>query len=493
MMEKKIKSSKRTVIKNIKKGPMPKNTVKNGLAEAVLPFSPSPFGNQISQADTVFKNLRFYLVSNFRQVLSQAYAEIGLIQTLVDIPVDDALRGGIDIKSQQLDEEQVQDLIAAVDRDDEITTTGQAAKWNRLFGGAGILVLTDQDPETPLNIDAINEKTPLEFRAVDMWELFWDKQSTEGFDVELNEYDVEFYSYYGKRLHKSRVLKMKGLTAPSFIRPRLRGWGLSVVETLVRSINQYLKATELGFEVLDEFKLDIYKIKGFTNTLLMPGGAAKVQERVQIANMQKNFQNALSMDAEDDYIQKQLSFAGLSEAMEGFRLQIASDMRMPLSKLFGEGASGFSSGMDSIENYNAMIEGQVRSKLKYHILKMLEIKCKQLFGFIPDDLEIEFKPLRILTAEQEENVKTQKFNRLMQAKQAMQMTDLEFKQAVNRENLLGIQLDLSLETINDLASQRDIAENGSNEEPMSAKPSSQKSQLASKSVKETKEVKSPKE
>ena len=50
---------------------------------------------------------------------------------------------------------------------------------------------------------------------------------------------------------------MKGLTAPSFLRPRLRGWGFSVVEKLVRSINQYIKATDLGFEVLDEFKLDV--------------------------------------------------------------------------------------------------------------------------------------------------------------------------------------------------------------------------------------------
>jgi len=47
------------------------------------------FGKQISQATTVFENLRYYLVSNFRQILSQAYVEIGLIQTIVDIPVDD--------------------------------------------------------------------------------------------------------------------------------------------------------------------------------------------------------------------------------------------------------------------------------------------------------------------------------------------------------------------------------------------------------------------
>ena len=115
-----------------------------------------PGTEQLSRTDTIFKNLRWYLISNFRQVLSQAYVELGLVQTLVDVPVDDALRGGIDIKSKQLDENQIQELQISLDRDNDINTVGQAAKWNRLFGGAGVLVLVgDQDPEEPLDIDAI--------------------------------------------------------------------------------------------------------------------------------------------------------------------------------------------------------------------------------------------------------------------------------------------------------------------------------------------------
>ena len=210
-----------------------------------------PGTEDLSKADPLFNNLRWYLVSNFRQLLSQLYVEIGLVQTIVDVPVDDAIRGGIEIKSKQLDDEQIEELQISLDRNDDINTVAQAAKWNRLFGGAGIIILTDQDPETPLDLAAINKDTPLEFRAVDMWELFWDKQNTEGYDPAIQTQDFEYYSYYSESLHKSRVMRMKGLTAPSFIRPRLRGWGFSVVEILVRSINQYLKATDLAYEVLD--------------------------------------------------------------------------------------------------------------------------------------------------------------------------------------------------------------------------------------------------
>ena len=422
--------------------------VSNGLSEAIMGFDVGSMGAQLSQVDTLFKNNRWYLISNMRQVLSEVYVEHGLIQTLVNVPVDDAFRGGVMIKSKQLSPEQLEKLNILVERTNLIdSVVAQALKWNRLFGGAGIVVITDQDPSTPLDVDAIGEEDKLEFRACDMWELFWDKQNTEGFNPALQEHEYEYYSYYGIKLHKSRVMKMKGMTAPSFIRPRLRGWGFSVVESLVRSINQYLKSNDLAFEVLDEFKIDVYKIRGLVGTLLSADGTAQIQQRIALANQQKNFQSAITMDAEDDYIQKQLSFSGLAEVQREIRMQIACDMRMPLTKIFGISAAGWNSGEDDIENYNGMIESEIRSKSKYDLLRVLELMCKKEFGYIPDDLAIEFKPLRILSSEQQENVKTAKFNRLMQARTAGLISDYEFRVASNRDDLLGVKLDLETDII----------------------------------------------
>lgn len=439
----------------------------NGLADAVG-FNAGPgigggsaFGytgggaqQAVSDTSTAFENLRWYLVSNFRQLLSELYVEIGLVQTIVNVPVDDGLRGGVMFKSKQLDEDQIKDLMLAMDRDRDLDTAGWAAKWTRLFGGGGILILVaDQDPETPLDLASIGTDTEVKFRAVDMWELFEDQQNVETYDMDIGreDEDEEFYSYYNHRVHKSRVLAMKGMEAPSFIRPRLRGWGVSCVEALIRSMNQYLKATDLGFEVLDEFKLDIYKIKNLVTTLLSQNGTAKIKERVQMANWQKNYQNAIVMDSEDDFDHKQLSFTGLAEAMAGIRTQVAADMRMPILKLFGQSFSSGgmgSSSSEEMENYNSMVEAEVRGKLKYHILKMGEVKCQQLFGFIPDDLEGEFKPLRELGAVDQETVKTQKFTRLSQAKAAGEVTTLEFRDAANKGNLFDVQLDTTEDSLN---------------------------------------------
>jgi hypothetical protein len=420
----------------------PEQKVENGYSDAIMGFNPNSIGTQLSQLDTLFISNRWYLLSNMRQVISELYVEHGLVQSVVNVPVDDALRGGVEIKSKQLSPEQIEQLQVLMDREDILhNVVGLAAKWNRLYGGAGIVIITDQEPDTELDLDLIGPDSKLEFRAVDLWELFWDKQNVEGFNPQLQEHEFTFYNYYGIKLHKSRVMKLRGITAPSFIRPRMRGWGISILEPLVRSINQYLKANDLSFEVLDEFKIDVFKLKGLASTLVSANGTAKIQNRIAATNQAKNYQNAITLDSEDDYLQKQLSFAGLADTMREIRMQIAADLRMPLSKIFGESASGFGSGQDSIENYNSMVEGEIRAKIKFDILRILEMLCKKEFDFIPDDLSITFKPLRILSAEQEENVRNSKFNRIMTAKQSGLISDKEFKDAVNRDDLLGIVLE----------------------------------------------------
>jgi 8-oxo-dGTP pyrophosphatase MutT (NUDIX family) len=184
---------------------------------------------------------------------------------------------------------------------------------------------------------------------------------------------------------------------------------------------------------------------------------------VDLANKNKNYLNSIVMDADDDYIQKQLSFAGLSDVMAGIRMQVASDMRMPMTKLFGVSSAGFNSGEDDIENYNAMIESDVRATIKWDLMRMVELRCQQLFGFVPDDLTITFEPLRVMSSEQEETVKTSKFNRLLAARQAGEISSKEFKEAVNRDDLLPIRLeitedDLSLEE--EFAEEEDVAAPG---------------------------------
>lgn len=398
------------------------------------------FGStQVSQVNTLFKNNRWYLVSNIRQVLSELYVEHGIVQTLVDLPVDDAFRGGIEITCDELDQQDLEDLNYRLEREGVLDNFIQAKKWARLFGGGALLIINDEDPKEPFKVENVKQGDRVIFKPVDMWELYYGLTNVEDLSDpgEINKHP-DYYNYYGKQIHHSRVLRMEGRQAPSLIRPKLRGWGVSIIEPVVRSYNQYLKSVNLSFEVLDEFKVDIYGIEGFNTALMSPKGSDAVTKRVQMANMLKNYQNALVMDNKDKFESKQISFGGIAEIMREIRMQIAADLRMPLTKLFGISAAGFNSGEDDIENYNAMIETEIRSKSRKDLLKVVEICSAMWFGYVPENLKIGFEPLRVLSAEQEENIKGAKLQRIITCMQAGVITPIEAKQAINKEMLLPV-------------------------------------------------------
>ncbi len=399
------------------------------------------YGEQLSQTTSLYVNLRWYLISNNRQLLSQTYVEHGIVQTLVDQPVDDAFRAGFEIKTGQLDPEEIEDLEYFAEQHQVIASVMQMVKWTRLYGGGALIIITGHNPATPLKPEMLKEGEPFKLRAIDMWELYNSIQNVNA-DTDLALDDgVEFFDYYGIKVHRSRVLLMKGKEAPSFVRPRLRGWGMSEIERLIRSLNSYLKNQDVVFELLDEAKVDVYKMKGFNSALLQKEGTSQIARRVQGANQIKNFQHALTMDKDDDYEQKQIAFTGLSDMLLQIRQGVAADVKMPMTKLFGISAAGFSSGEDDIENYNSMIESEVRAKVRFILVQALQICCQIKFGFIPDDLKIVWKPLRILSAKEEEEVKDSQFNRTVAAFQSGLATAQETKQAWNKNSLLPVEVD----------------------------------------------------
>lgn len=407
-------------------------------------FPMAGMGTQLSQADSMWLNNRWYLISNFRQLLSELYAEHGIIQTAIDQPVDDAFAKGFEIKSSQLSGDDVELIWNYMERHGVVETIKYSCKWARLFGGGGVFVITDQDPAKPLNIKAIKENSPLEFRDVDMWELYNSQVNIEGDIGEGDFLTMEgdrWFDYYGHRVNSTRVLTVKGKKATSFIRPRLRGWGMSELEKIVRPFNQFLKNANAIYELVDEVKVDKFGIKGFNTALLNQAGTDAITKRVQMGNMVKNYLNALVMDVDDDWEQKTIPFTGMADVIRENRIDLACSLRMPMTKLFGMSASGFNAGEDDIENYNAMIESEVRGKVKFHVIEVVGIICQKLFGYVPDDLTVEFPSLRMLTALDEEVVKNHQFNRLTASLQMGAIDRSIWAEGINKDSLLPIEIE----------------------------------------------------
>ena len=440
----------------------PAQTRVNSLADLVSNVTgANPYDTQtIAQPYTLAQGNSYVPLTLNRILLSYSYMTQGLVQTLVNQPVNDAFRGGFDIKSTELSEEEITQLQNAIRKPRRRVKAGKKDKfnrkinpnaavnlghsdvrvamdvlnWSRLYGGAGLIINTDQNFSSELDIEAIGPDSPLEFLAADRWELILSQ---------MNIFDVKNptpFNYYGLPLHVSRVVKVLGIEAPSYIRLRLQGWGMSEIERCIRAINSFVKFENLVFELLDEAKIDVFQIMGFNDSLLTDEGTANTQRRVDLANRMKNFQNALVMDKEDAYQQKQLSWSGLAEMWNEIRLNLSSDLKIPMNKLFGQSATGFGGGQDAIENYNSVVEG-VRSNAEPVVTEIVDLRCQQLFGFVPE-YTISWKPLKLLDGEQEENVKTQKQNRAMELFQQRLVTGREVSTILRKENLLDIETEV---------------------------------------------------
>jgi uncharacterized protein len=402
---------------------------KNSLADIAFPNNftlagilPTNTGYTIDAINVIQASAQPYIFSNNYWVLNYLYKNEGIVQTFIDQPVEDAFRGGIiiDTSDTSFGPKEMQQIYDWLDHSNALSVYCLAEKWARLFGGGGVIISDGRDLSSPFNIDEVRKDQELEFIDANLWDLGEDttnKYAPASETINLSAFDVNLkpfvpnpkngrgYFFHGEKLDPSRVIRIMGKEGPTQLRTFLRGWGMSVVERLIRPLSNYYKLNELTANYIDQAKIDVFKFEGLNDAFMTENGAAAVQAKAQIAALMKGLNNGLALDKEDDYIQKQISFSGVPEFKEQIRIELASAIQFPVSKLWGTGSKAFSSGEDDIENYNAMVESTVRGPSRIKLIPLVKLAFKVNFGRIPDKFRITFHPLRMLGAAEEASMK----------------------------------------------------------------------------------------
>lgn len=381
--------------------------------------TPLTGGSTLSSYGTIAHSNNYSLLTINRIILTYLYTGNGIFQTAIELPVQDALSKGVKIESTDMSSDQIDELLEWMDtpfnNDIEAQTPWETIHnlfvWNRLYGGAALVINTEQNPEEPLDMKSLNNSL-LSMYDVDRWQMDYNAYVFQDECNDLWAEDREFYHIHGVKMHKSRIIRTRGKKAPHYVRRQLKGWGMSEGERMIRDLNNYMKAQDVLYEIMDEAKVDVYKIKNLAAKLLQRGGTEKIQNRVMTANMLKNYVNALILDTEEEYSQKTLNFSGMAEVMRENRIGVAAALRMPMTKLFGISASGFNTGESDLENYNLMVESNVRTPMMPIIKQVLKLGMAHLFGE-EFKFKVKFPSLRYLSAWDEENIKVSAQNRAL--------------------------------------------------------------------------------
>lgn len=395
-------------------------------------------GSDLANYGTIAYNNNYSLLTLNRVILTYLYAGSGIIQRAIQVPVLDAMSRGIKVESGELSGTDIDELM------DHMESTGQwealkdAFTWARLYGGAGIVINSNQEPREPLSLRRL-KNSPLEMYDLDRWQF----DNSHPYAGDFEDYFMsggsnDQYFVYGMPIHESRIIRIRNKRAPYYVRRQLRGWGMSEAERMIPPLNLYLKTQNVLYEILDESKIDVFRLKGFNDKLIQKGGTETITQRLQLANELKSYVNALVMDQNDDYEQKQISFGGLAEVSSENRIGIAAAITMPVTKLFGLSASGFNTGESDLENYNAMVEADVRTPMRPTIRRMLEVNMANLWGYVPT-FQFHFPSLRVLSAGEEEEVKTSQTHRHLALYDRGLIDSQEFGQAMRQDSVLAIE------------------------------------------------------
>ncbi len=212
---------------------------------------------------------------------------------------------------------------------------------------------------------------------------------------------------------------------------------MSEVERMVEPMNLYIREMNVIYDLMNEAKVDVFMISGMRELLMSSGGQQKMLQRIATVQQAKNMNNALLMDKDDVYEQKQLTFSGIAEVMKEVKMTIAASLGMPMSKIFGIAASGFSSGEDDIETYNGMIDSDVRSVLRKPMREVFSLVQRFMWGQ-EQQYSMKFKPLRVMSAKDEEDIREKKFNRGIALYDRGLMDSEEMGQMCHKDALISV-------------------------------------------------------
>lgn len=392
------------------------NTVDNGLCGALnLPTDPMGNVKDPSILSKIFSSNVHSLITWHWLALTNAYNKNSFLQTAINQKVEDAFRNdGLIIDTKTLDTEELEKLRKTMEDEGDIEAIMDCIRWGRLYGGGVLVANTDQDPTLPLDRKQLKGRK-LKFLATNRWQcsplgispyvakkFVLTDTMQEGLDV-----NKDIVNYY-QELDSSRVGIYTGTNAPYLTRQILQGWNTSIFEGILEPIENLLGGFNVTLELLSEAKIDIFKIADLASTLLSPDGERQIRQRLSIATANKNYKSSLAMDSNDDYQQKQISFSGIPQLLQQLMYIFCGYLRYPVSKLFGIGSSGFSSGEDDLENYNGTVDSEVRIPARQIISWVVNLRCLQLFGRELPDFRPKWRPLRVMSEKDQAEINSRR-------------------------------------------------------------------------------------
>lgn len=420
------------------------------------------------------------------------YEENGLFAKIIDIPADDAVRGGCNYNISDVD------ITTFIDKSlDELDFKAKAAealKWARLFGGSIMVMFIDDggeldDPVDWDNIQGIDELQVFElpFVTPDYNSIYRTSGIKNGRSGRSKCGMPEYYNIspiYGGtfRVHESRCLIFRNNKIPMYSSyQQYRYFGIPEYMRIHRDLQVTTTSHGNGAKLLDRAVQAVYKMQGLAERILTEDGEEEILKRLNLIDMAKGILNSIAIDADgEDYHYETVTFSGVKDIVDAACNMLSAVTGIPQTKLFGRSPAGENStGEGDMENYYGFIGNIQELNLKKNIKTVIDIilsvgKYKKKFDEIPD-YNLEFKPLWNMDEKQQADTdKVKADTEFVKAQTAQIYVDM---QAIDAEEVRKRLSEDGEFTVNDIISEEgwNDTETGESEETVdTALPALQK-------------------
>lgn len=321
--------------------------------------------------------------------LDACYVSNWIARKICDIPAEDMTREWRRVKSDGAEE------IASLEQQLLVPNAVQeAVTWARLYGGAGILMLTGQDLTKPLRPELIRKGDLKRLLVLDRWDMA--AMTTNTWDVLATNYlKPEFYSVRGgsMQVHHSHFARFTGERLPLRHMAQTQGWGDSVLRKCIEEITDMVAAKDGIAELMQEANIDVITRQGLTDELSTDQDDMITKRYEMFSLMKSSIQMAL-LDGDEKLDRMTLNLSGVAPIIELFMTWISGAANIPVVRMFGTSAKGLNAtgeGDDRI--YNDSIRAGQRSYLAEPMRTLDEVMVRSALGHWPEDYDYTWNPL----------------------------------------------------------------------------------------------------
>ena len=322
--------------------------------------------------------------------LEAAYSTAWLARAVVDYPVDDATR-----EWRYFSCEEATDIQRGEKRYRVQQHVQEAFKWARLYGGAVIVMVTDQDMSQPLDIERLGEGSLKRL-------IVADRKYITG--VDYNQTDPTAPNYLlpnaymihggSLRIHHSHVVRIPGERVPLSIRQINGGWDDSALRKCMDDIKDAVSSKAGIASLIQEANVDVIQREGLSDELATEDGSSAVLHRYQLAGTLKAINRMLLLDGDETYNRNPASFGGLGEILHRLMEWVSGAADIPMTRLFGIQSKGIGdSGAGDEKNYLNAIKGKQESDYRDALEQIDEVMIRSTLGYMPEECEFEWNPL----------------------------------------------------------------------------------------------------